>query len=63
MDRLQISGKWDEIKGKVKQKWGNLTDDDLMYEEGQDDELIGRIEKKTGEAADSIRNFLRDLTR
>ena len=63
MNRLQIGGRWDELKGKVKQKWGNLTDDDLKYEEGKDDELVGRIERKTGDTAENIRNFFRDLTK
>ncbi|RPI18345.1 MAG: CsbD family protein [Ignavibacteriae bacterium] len=63
MNRLQIGGRWNELKGKVKQKWANLTDDDLKYEEGKDDELVGRIEKKTGDTAENIRNFFRGLTK
>ena len=46
MDRLEIKGNWNELKGKIKQAHGDLTDDDLRYEEGKDDELLGRLQKK-----------------
>ena len=39
MDRLELKGKWNELKGKIKQSYGDLTDDDLTYEEGKEDEL------------------------
>jgi uncharacterized protein YjbJ (UPF0337 family) len=45
MNRLQIRGTWNEIKGKLKQQYGNLTDDDLAYSEGKDDELVGRLQR------------------
>lgn len=45
MDELELKGKWNELKGKVKQADGDLTDDDLRYEEGMDDELFGRLNK------------------
>ncbi len=61
MDRLEIKGNWNEMKGKVKQHWGNLTDDDLRFEEGREDELIGRIQKKTGSSREEIINYLRSL--
>jgi len=48
MDKLEIKGRWNELKGKIKQSYANLTDDDLTYEEGKDDELLGRLQKKTG---------------
>jgi uncharacterized protein YjbJ (UPF0337 family) len=54
MDRLEIKGNWNQIKGKIKEKWGDLTDDDLTYEEGKEDQLIGRIQKRTGRARDEI---------
>ncbi|MFP4368383.1 MAG: CsbD family protein [Candidatus Kapaibacterium sp.] len=54
MDKLEIKGNWNEIKGKLKQEWGELTDDDLKREEGRDEELIGRIQKKTGQTRDTI---------
>jgi uncharacterized protein YjbJ (UPF0337 family) len=55
MDNLQLKGKWNQIKGKLKEKYANLTDDDLLYEEGKDDQLWGRLQQKTGKAADDIK--------
>jgi len=49
MNKLQVKGDWNVAKGKLKQKWAKLTDDDLSYVEGKQDELIGRIQKRTGE--------------
>lgn len=46
----EIKGGWDEFKGKLKQKYAELTDDDLKYEEGKDDEMWGRLEQKLGKA-------------
>ena len=48
MDKLEFKGKWNEWKGKIKQANADLTDDDLQYEDGQDDELLGRIQQKLG---------------
>ena len=48
----KIQGNWNELKGKVKQKWADLTDDDLLYLEGKDDELLGRIQKRIGKTKD-----------
>ena len=61
MDKLEIKGKWNEWKGKLKQKYGQLTDDDLKYEEGKEEELWGRIQKKTGEAKDNLVKWLRGI--
>ena len=47
----EIQGSWNRIKGQVKEKWGNLTDDDLQIQGGNLDQLIGKIQKKTGESA------------
>jgi len=60
MDTLEIKGQWNIIKGKMKQKWANLTDDDLRYADGTLDETIGRIQKKTGESRDSIERAIRN---
>lgn len=49
MNQLEVKGDWKIAKGKLKQKWAKLTDDDLTYVEGKQDELIGRIQKRTGE--------------
>jgi len=48
MNKLEIKGNWNVIKGKLKQKYGNLTDNDLTYIEGKEDELIGHLQAKTG---------------
>jgi uncharacterized protein YjbJ (UPF0337 family) len=53
---LQLKGRWNEIKGKLKQKYANLTDDDLKYEEGKDDQLWGRLQQKTGKTLDDLKN-------
>jgi uncharacterized protein YjbJ (UPF0337 family) len=60
MTKLEIKGNWNVIKGKLKQKWAQLRDDDLQYVEGREDELIGRIQKRTGETRDAIEHALRD---
>lgn len=57
MDNLRFKGNWNELKGRAKQEWADLTDDDLLYEEGQEDELFGRIQKRTGRTKDEIRNW------
>lgn len=54
MDKLQVKGEWNIIKGKLKQKWAALTDDDLQFAEGKQDELHGRIQKRTGESLESV---------
>lgn len=57
----KAKGNWNIVKGKLKQEWGELTDDDLDYEEGKEDELLGRIQKRTGETKDRINDFLDNL--
>lgn len=61
VNRTGVKGNWDEVKGKLKQKWGALTDDDLIYEEGKEDELYGRIERRVGEGKDNIKRFIDNL--
>lgn len=63
MNRTIVEGDWNKIKGKAKQAWGNLTDDDLIYEEGKDDEMIGRLQRKTGEAKEAIRQKIDEWLR
>jgi len=58
MNKLQFKGSWNEMKGKLKQKYAQLTDDDLKYAEGQDEELIGRLQKKLGKSAEEVRRIL-----
>jgi uncharacterized protein YjbJ (UPF0337 family) len=57
MDNLIVKGTWNTVKGKLKQAYGNLTDDDLKYEEGKEDELLGRLQTKTGKTKDELKKW------
>ena len=61
LNELGLKGRWNELKGKLKQKYGELTDDDLTYVEGQEDELLGRIQQKLGKSKEEIKRELNDL--
>lgn len=61
MNQLTWQGRWNELKGKVKQQYADLTDDDLLYSEGQDDELLGRLQKKSGKTKEELENWLNNL--
>jgi uncharacterized protein YjbJ (UPF0337 family) len=61
MDKLEIKGTWNELKGKMKQANANLTDDDLQYEEGKDDEFFGRMQQKLGKTKDEVVSWIRSL--
>jgi uncharacterized protein YjbJ (UPF0337 family) len=61
MDKMEVKGNWNEWKGKLKQAHGDLTDDDLEYQEGKDDEFWGNLQKKTGKAKDDLIKWLRGL--
>jgi len=61
MNKLQFKGSWNEIKGKLKQQYGNLTDDDLVFAEGKNDELLGRLQKKLGKTKDEARQMVEKL--
>jgi len=61
MTKLEMKGTWNETKGKLKQQYANLTDDDLLFEEGKEDELLGRLEKKVGKTKQQIRDAISDL--
>ena len=54
MTKLEIKGDWNIIKGNLKQKWAKLTDDDLQFIEGKQEELLGRIQKRTGESREAV---------
>ena len=54
MTALEIKGDWNIARGKLKQKWAALTDDDLQYIEGKQEELVGRIQKRTGETREAV---------
>jgi uncharacterized protein YjbJ (UPF0337 family) len=60
MNTLKIKGDWNVIKGNLKQKWANLTDDDLQYIEGKQDELLGRIQKRTGESREAVEKAIKE---
>ena len=61
MNKLQFKGTWNEIKGKLKQSYGNLTDDDLTFAEGKDDELLGRLQKKLGKSKEEVKQMIEGL--
>jgi uncharacterized protein YjbJ (UPF0337 family) len=58
MNKLQFKGSWNELKGKLKQQYGNLTDDDLAFAEGKEDELLGRLQKKLGKSKEEVRQMI-----
>jgi uncharacterized protein YjbJ (UPF0337 family) len=57
---LEIKGDWNITKGKLKQKWAKLTDDDLQYADGKCDELLGRIQKRTGETREAVEKAIKE---
>ncbi|MFW5773791.1 MAG: CsbD family protein, partial [Tangfeifania sp.] len=57
----KMRGNWNVVKGKLKQQYGDLTDDDLKYTEGKEDEVIGRIQKKTGKTKEEVKKFIDDI--
>ena len=61
MDKLELKGNWNQLKGRAKQAHGDLTDDDLRYEEGKEDELYGSLQKKLGKTKDEVISWLRSL--
>jgi uncharacterized protein YjbJ (UPF0337 family) len=61
MADLRVKGAWNELKGKLKQKYGQLTDDDLTFAEGKEDELYGRLQTRLGKTKDEIRNEIEKL--
>jgi uncharacterized protein YjbJ (UPF0337 family) len=60
--KLKWEGRWDQLKGKAKQAWGQLTDDDLDVAEGNYDEFVGRIKERTGESREEIENQLEAMS-
>ncbi len=61
MEKQQIKGSWNEMKGKLKQKYADLTDDDLMYAEGKEDELYGRLQQKLGKTKEQVKQEIDEL--
>ncbi len=62
MNSLTIKGDWNIAKGKLKQKFAKLTDNDLRFTEGQEEELVGRIQKVTGETREEVEEAIRNAT-
>jgi uncharacterized protein YjbJ (UPF0337 family) len=61
MNKLQIKGNWNEIKGKLKQKYAQLTDDDLTFAEGKEEELLGRLQQRLGKSKDEVRREIEEF--
>jgi uncharacterized protein YjbJ (UPF0337 family) len=61
MDTLSMKGNWKEISGKLKQQFANLTDDDVLYKEGKEEELLGRLQQKIGKTKEDLRKLISKL--
>lgn len=61
MTKLQFKGSWNEVKGKLKQKYAELTDDDLTFAEGKEDELLGRLQKRLGKSKEELRGEIEEF--
>lgn len=62
MNQLEIKGDWNITNGKLKQRWAQLTDDDLKFTDGMSDELLGRIQKRTGETKEAVAKALKECS-
>ena len=61
MTKLQIKGSWNEIKGKLKQKYAQLADDDLTFAEGKEEELLGRLQQRLGKSKEEVRREIEEF--
>jgi len=61
MNTTEFKGNWNELKGKLKKSYAELSDDDLLYEEGREDELYGRLQQKLGKSKDEVKKLFEDL--
>ncbi|CAM4091430.1 CsbD-like domain-containing protein [Flavobacterium jumunjinense] len=61
MNTTDLKGKWNQVKGKLKQEYADLTENDLLYEEGKEEELYGRIQERIGKSKDEIKKWIADL--
>lgn len=59
MDKLEIKGNWNEIKGKLKQSFANLTEDDLTFAKGKEEELVGKLQQKLGKGREEVLEIMR----
>jgi uncharacterized protein YjbJ (UPF0337 family) len=60
---MNLKGNWNVVKGKLKKAYGDLTDDDLTYAEGQENELVGRIQKRIGKTQAEVHRLLDEYNR
>jgi uncharacterized protein YjbJ (UPF0337 family) len=61
MNTLSMKGNWKEVSGKLKQQFANLTDDDLLFVEGKEEELLGKLQQKLGKTKEEIRKLIAKL--
>jgi uncharacterized protein YjbJ (UPF0337 family) len=59
--KLNLKGNWNEVKGKLKQKYGQLTDNDLTFVEGKEDEMLGRLQKRLGKSKEEVRGMVETM--
>ena len=61
MNTTELKGNWNELKGKLKKSYAELTDNDLLYEEGREDELYGKLQQRLGKSKEEIKKLFEDL--
>ncbi|HIB36905.1 CsbD family protein [Mesonia sp.] len=61
MNKMELEGKWKQVKGQFKQKYGEVTDDDVTYSEGKFDEMLGRLQEKTGKTKAELKSEIEKL--
>lgn len=61
MNTTTLKGSWEEQKGKLKQQFATLTDDDLMFAEGKEEEMMGRLQVKLGKSKEELHKLISDL--
>lgn len=61
MDELKSKGNWNEIKGKLKERYAILTEDDLTYEEGKEEHMLGTLQEKLGKTKQEVKDMIREL--
>ena len=61
MNFLKLKGNWNEAAGKLKQQYANLTDDDLIFRKGKEEELLGRLQAKVGKTKEELRKIISKL--
>jgi uncharacterized protein YjbJ (UPF0337 family) len=61
MTNLNLKGNWNELKGKLKQQYGELTDDDLTFAEGKEEEMLGRVQQRLGRTKEQVREMIEKL--